>query len=140
MSSAPDPFDSLEAELAAMRPAAPSDELFAAVERRLARPPATPSAWYWVGAAVAAAACAVVATALWHATQDASPRPLVSVATTVTTGAAGDDRPALASYHRALSLPAGELDELLDRHAARALAGGGSAGSARVTAQSGLVP
>ena len=140
MNETPETLDPFEAELAAMRPAEPSAELSAAIERRLSHRRAGRGAWYWVGGIAAAAACAVVATLLWHAVQDVPPGRLVLVPTTAATGGTADDRPALASYRRALSLPPDELDELLDRHAARVLAGGGSAGSARVTAQSVLVP
>ena len=135
--------DPLEAELAAMRPAEPSAELHAAVRRRLAE-----QAWWrpavpWLAPLAAAAACAAVVTvALRNRQPDLLPPTVarVTVAPAVAPAAGGDrDRPALANYRGAADLSAAELDDLLDRHAARSLAGGSAAGhTTRAGALSGL--
>jgi hypothetical protein len=145
MADAPDTDDSLEAELRSFAPAAPSREFFDRVGRELDRPalPSRPVRLRpWVaGAAAALAACFVVAAVLWrgHTSVEFTPTPIASTVPSWPVTDAGDDRPALATYRRALFGSAGALDDLLDRHAARLLPGaGGSAGGARVTASSEL--
>ena len=144
--------DPLEAELRTFRPTGPSRELFARVETELARDLARDlahdlaarrtRAWPWLaGSLLAAAACIVVAVLLWQSSRSPG-RSTVAVATTAPAAVTpvtepDDDRPALASYRRALSRSPEALDELLDRHAARLLpgaGGGGAAASFRVTA------
>ena len=116
--------DPLEMELGAMRPAEPSPELVDRVARALGRPPASAGRRVLLAATVgtALAACVVLAVVL-----DRDPRPegknSVVVATVPPSPAEDEDRPALANYRRALARSPASLDDLLDRHAARPLAG-----------------
>ena len=138
-----DEIDPLEAELAAMRPAEPSPELDAAVRRRLAE-----QAWWrpavpWIGPLAAAAVCAAVVTiALRNRTPDLLPPVSARVAVAPSTGPAAGadrDRPALANYRGAADLSASDLDDLLNRHAARSLAGGTAVrAAARAGSMSGI--
>jgi len=84
----------------------------------------------WIAGAVAAmAACLIIAASLWRARRPGAVDPVRMASTSpapMETPDTADDRPALATYHRALSGSAGALDDLLDRHAARLLPGGGS--------------
>jgi hypothetical protein len=142
VSSDRDEIDPLEAELAAMRPAEPSPELYAAVGRALAR-----RSWTWrviawlppIGAAAAVAAAVTVA--LRHRPPGVlppTPRVVVAPPTLPATGA-DPDRPALANYRGAAELSAAELDDLLDRHAARSLVPGNAVHvTARAGAMSGI--
>ena len=133
MTDSRDPIDPLEAELMAMRPAEPSADLYAAVEGRLAHQSLAWRVVRWLPPVAAVAACAAVVTvALRHRPPDLLPPPTVrvTVAPTPVPAAGRDaDRPALANYRGAADLSAAELDDLLDRHAARSLTGGSAAGA-----------
>ena len=123
-----DPF---EAELRSFQPAAPSRALSDRIGRELATDTRSIRPRHWFARAAAAiAACLVVGVAAWRVTHpydgnESKPRPPVVMAThptpSVPNAAADDDRPSVASYHRALSRSPGAVDELLDRHAARLL-------------------
>jgi len=134
----PENIDPLEDELRSFRPAEPSRDLLERVGWQLASDRARP-VWPWLAGAVAAAAFVVVATITWRASHSPGPN-LVQVPTTVpavaVVGLDNDDRPALATYRRAWARSPAELEELLDRHAARLLPAGGT-DSARFTAASG---
>jgi hypothetical protein len=139
-----DRIDPLEAELAALRPAQPSAELFQRVGRELQRRPGFWARAWFIGP-VAAAACAAVVLLVWRG----GARPVgsvVPVATTTqvptTTGVADDsDLPALATYRRAWARSPAALDALLDRHASRSLAGGsGTPTAAGMTSSFDLIP
>jgi hypothetical protein len=124
-------IDPLEAELTAMRPAEPSPELYAGVEHALAQRPGKWRVVTWLPALGAAAAAAIVTVGFRHRMpNDAPPAPVIAVAPSTFPAARDADRPALANYRGAADLSAAELDDLLDRHAARSLAGG-TAGTAR---------
>jgi hypothetical protein len=133
-------IDPLEAELAAMRPAWPSPALYAAVEQRLARHTWARHAAVWFAPVAAAACAAVVLLALRHRPPNPLPPRQVTVAPAALPPAGPDrDAPALANYRGAAELSAAELDDLLDRHAARSLAGGTRASTtARAGALRGL--
>ena len=149
MSDARDVKDPLQAELEALRPA----ELPPGLEQRVGRELAArrPVAWrigsWLVGAAAVAAAAVVVAALAWRVLRP-TPRETgpLAVGPSATTRALVEtddaDRPALATYRRALAGPPGALDELLDRHAARSLPGGGrnAAGGVAANSKSLLLP
>ena len=132
--------DPLESELRSFRPADLSPGVYARVAGELS--PARPRARYWVAAAAAVAACLFAAVALWRMGRpavDPAPRQVASLATAPVAATShadedNDDRPSLASYHRALSASPAALDALLDRHAARLLPAGGVEPGVRVTA------
>ena len=123
-----DPF---EAELQSFRPLAPSRALSDRIGRELATSSWSIRPWQWfAGTAAAVAACLVVGVAAWRMTHpydgnESKPRSAVVISTrptpSVPNASEDDDRPSLASYHRALSRSPGAVDELLDRHAARLL-------------------
>jgi hypothetical protein len=127
MSNAPDAQDPLEAELAALRPADLPPELIARVGRELSGRQ-TPARRRWVIAAVATAACLLIAAVLLPLVKptDTGRAPGVTVAATTKASPAedGGDAPALFAYRRAIAGPPSALDELLDRHAARGLPSG----------------
>lgn len=140
MSDPRDTRDPLEAELAAMPPAGLPPEMVDRVGRELSqRHTATRRRWVVAGAAVAASV--LIAAAMWPPVNptDRGRVPGVTVATTTQTspGDDGTDGPALFAYRRALAGSPQELDELLDRHAARTLPAG-----PRVTASTrlGILP
>jgi hypothetical protein len=144
--------DRLEAELQSLAPAAPSGDLRDRIARDLSAHAGTPRPRLWLAAGgLAAAACVVIGAALalrGIGTRDDTGAVPVVVTTAPATGtspngtAASDDRPALASYRRALARSPDDLDELLDLHAARSLGGTRSPAAARATASSnlGLLP
>ena len=123
-----DPF---EAELQSFRPAAPSRALSDRIGLELAAGTRSIRPWEWfAGTAAAVAACLVVGVAAWRMTHpyggnEIKPGSPVVIATrpapSIPNAAGDDDRPTLASYHRALSRSPAAVDELLDRHAARLL-------------------
>jgi len=140
----PAELDALEAELQSLRPADASLELHHRVGRALSSHAGTPRGRLWLAAgALAAAACIVIGAAV-ALRGIGTPRPIETrIASTLPATESidniDDDRPALASYRRALSRSPDNLDDLLDRHAARALGGGTTAPAhARVTAASDL--
>jgi len=141
--------DPLEAELESLRPAPPSAELAARVGRELAghapRPGVRryrlPAAWLWVGGTAAAAACVVAAVTWRHAGPADDNRPVVVAATRpAAPHGDADERPALSNYRRAASLSADALEELLDRHSARTLAGPGTAAPVTVSSRASMLP
>lgn len=144
--STPEELRPLEAELRSMRPAAFPAEMRERVGRTLEAHAGKPRGGLWLAAgALAAAACVVVgaAVALRGIGNPSPPKPqVVVVAPPQSQPLSDESRPALANYRRALSRSTGELDELLDRHAARSLAAGVSTPAGPVTASShfGLLP
>ena len=135
----PEHPDPLEAELQSLRPAEPSAGWYTRVGHELSAPGRLrrPAAWLPWGAA--AAACVVAGVILWRSS--GPPRLPVPVVTTVPAGRAVQpddaDRPALSVYRQALTGSPSELDDLLDRHAARVFSAGASP-APRVTASSDL--
>jgi hypothetical protein len=129
MPDAPDAYDPLDEELRGFAPAAPSPGLFDRVARELDAPGRPLRLRPWIAGAVAAmAACLIITAFIWRAHRPGAVDP-VRIASTLPApmlGPDADDRPALATYHRALSGSADALDDLLDRHAARLLPAGGS--------------
>ena len=133
MAESPQNVDALEAELRTFRPVAPSPELFDRIGGELESfaPPRRLRAWL-VGT-LAAACLAVAAALVWRLSRPVDVGPVRIAATLpVPMTERDDDRPALASYRRALARSPEALDDLLDRHAARMLA----PGAARLTASS----
>jgi hypothetical protein len=120
--------DPLEAELESLRPTDLPPALIARIGDELSQREVTrrPRAW-WIGAAVAAAACVALAAVVWRATRgpDIDVQPFVrGLPVTAVSGGADPEPPALATYHRALAGSPEALDALLDRQAARSLSGG----------------
>lgn len=135
MSDSTDMRDPLEAELESLRPVELPPEMFDRIGLALARPRRR----LWLIPATAAAA-AIVLAMVWRVFVREIPVGPTSIAATVpamATSERNDDRPALATYRRALAGSPDALDKLLDRQADRVLPGG-----ARVTASSraGLFP
>jgi hypothetical protein len=133
-----EPSDPLEAELRQFRPAAPSRELSDRIGDALARPRGMSRLrpWYF-GAALAAAACVILAFGIWRVTRPHVDPVQIGGTDSFPAVGIGADRPALATYRLALTRSPADLDALLDRHAARVLAGGdGPAGP--ITASSGF--
>ena len=124
-----DPFDTpdpLEAELAALRPADLPPELLATIGRELSES-ATAARRRWVAAAVALAACvaaAAVLVPLMRPSDVGRPKRLVATTTRASPPPIAGDAPALYAYRRAVAGSESDLDELLDRHAARSLPAG----------------
>ena len=145
-----DEIDPLEAELESLRPAPLSAALAARIERGLAGHPSgssprryrRPAALLWIGGAAAAAACVAAALTWRQAGPGGDDRAIVVQATRPTAPhEEADDRPAFSSYRRAASLSADALDELLDRHSARTLAGPGTAAPpVTVSSRASMVP
>jgi hypothetical protein len=138
MNRTPKARDPLEAELESLRPAALPAELVARIASELEEPLRSPRfRLWWIPAAAAVAACVAIAAAVWRA-KTPGPGPVRTIVDTMPVAppnsGAGEDLPALATYHRALAGPPAALDELLDRHAARSLSGG-----SRSTAGTGLL-
>ena len=126
MNRTPEPRDPLEAELESVRPAALPPELVARIASQLDEPVRAPRLrLWWLPAAAAVAALVAIGVAMWRPT-DGTGKVTVTHTIPLETPAAraGEDLPALATYHRALAGPPAALDELLDRHAARSLSGG----------------
>ena len=133
MTDEPETTDPFETELRSFRPAEPSAAVFDAVGRDLARDARSRRKWRPLAAGIAAiAACFIAAVVLWRVS-DPYVDPTPPKAGSVATVPGDDERPALASYRRAMARSAAELDHLLDRHAARLLPNDPGAGE-RLTA------
>src|SRR5581483_3075907 len=128
MNRTSEPRDSLEAELEALRPLELPPALAARIGAQLDAPGrAARFRWWWIPAAVAAAASVGIAVGVWRAITHGVQNTPTVVHTTPDSPSgtvAREDIPALATYPRALSGPPEALNELLDRHAARSLSGG----------------
>ena len=122
MSESPADQDPLECELESLRPA----ELPAEMVDRIGAAVAGPRhRGLWLIPAAAAAAGIVLAMT-WHTFVKEITLPPTPVVTTTRASPAeeGGDWPALFAYRRAITGPPDALDELLERHAARALPAG----------------
>lgn len=116
--------DALEAELGALRPHRPSPGLEQAIAGRLEGAPVKRARWPW-GVAFAgglAAACVAAAIFLARERDPGQGTGRTIVADLPTARAAFDDSlPTLQVYQRALMGAPGELEVLLDKHAAGTL-------------------
>ena len=121
MSETPDTDDRLEAELAALRPAELPPDLVARIGAAVEMPRRR-GLWLIPLAGVAAG---LLLAAMWHLfVRQMPPVPTPVVATSQVSPAEAADGPALFTYRRAIAGPPSELDDMLDRHAARTLPAG----------------
>jgi hypothetical protein len=119
-----EPYDPLEAELAALQPREPSPELRQRIESELSprwlRVAQRTAAGRAVGIALATAlaACALVSFVLRPGPRPTIAQPRDEIPRPNLTAAFDDSLPTIWTYQRALSRSASDLEALLDKHAA----------------------
>jgi hypothetical protein len=116
-----EPYDSLEAELAELRPRETSPGLKRRVSERLAETQTIRRPQPWSAALAGALAAASLAAVLlgWRSNGGLGPTPIDALPAPVAVN--GDARPTVQVYRRALAQSPHALHALLDKHAARTL-------------------